>query len=419
MADVTGHPTPNIAYAVSTWAPGKKITTREELFLFLQCALEVELTTIPPYMLAMYSMHPGVNEEAFFTIRGVVLEEMLHMSLVANIMNAVGCEPQLTAPYGDTRIPANVPVYPCVLPFTPTAERPIALRPFSPAAMETFIAIEGPDEPRETPKSGWRSIGHFYLVLKQGLKDLARLDAREPDQELRLFPSDPEVRERRARRQICPEHFYNSGGEVIRVTDLAGALEAMDVVVEQGEGLHHTIFTSDDVRFGEQRQVSHFFRFMEIYYGHRFSPYDLPHQLPTGEPVDVDWSAAYAVEVVDTDDKRDRVQPYPGDLRLKSEAFNLAYTRLLAQCHWAFNGFPSLLDQAVPTMLELRYLAEEIFRNPLPGQRRRHAFPTFEVDFDELQRQKESVLKEAESMAAQQEAEGKAQGALEERMAKR
>jgi hypothetical protein len=49
----------------------------------LQAAVTLELSTIPPYLCALYSMHPKGNDEAKLVIRSVVVEEMLHMVLAA------------------------------------------------------------------------------------------------------------------------------------------------------------------------------------------------------------------------------------------------------------------------------------------------------------------------------------------------
>ena len=71
--------------------------------------MQLEHGTIPPYLTALYSMHPGTNSDAFHVIRVVVVEEMLHLTLAANIMNAVGGTPDLTRP-------DFVPNYPAYLP---------------------------------------------------------------------------------------------------------------------------------------------------------------------------------------------------------------------------------------------------------------------------------------------------------------
>ncbi|MFN4089492.1 MAG: ferritin-like domain-containing protein, partial [Alphaproteobacteria bacterium] len=56
----------------------------------LYAAMQLEHATIPPYLTALYSIHPGTNREAWHVIRTVAVEEMLHLTLVGNVMNAVG-----------------------------------------------------------------------------------------------------------------------------------------------------------------------------------------------------------------------------------------------------------------------------------------------------------------------------------------
>lgn len=42
----------------------------------------------PPYLTALYSIPPGTNSEAYHILRAVVVAEMLHLTLAANILNA-------------------------------------------------------------------------------------------------------------------------------------------------------------------------------------------------------------------------------------------------------------------------------------------------------------------------------------------
>src|SRR5689334_16604750 len=67
-----------------------------ELHRWLQAALELEMFTIPPYLTALYSLRDGSNQASATIIQGVVMEEMLHVILVANVMNAVGAKPCLS-----------------------------------------------------------------------------------------------------------------------------------------------------------------------------------------------------------------------------------------------------------------------------------------------------------------------------------
>ena len=76
----------------------RRIRTLEDLRGHLQIAIEVEHSTIPPYPCALYSIEEGSNLAAAQIIKSVVLEEMLHMILTANVLNAIGGSPRLSHP---------------------------------------------------------------------------------------------------------------------------------------------------------------------------------------------------------------------------------------------------------------------------------------------------------------------------------
>ncbi len=78
----------------------RPIGTLAELRDHLQYAIGLELTTIPAYLCALYTIVPGANTAAYEVIESVVLEEMLHMALAANVLNAIGGAPS-TGPVGD------------------------------------------------------------------------------------------------------------------------------------------------------------------------------------------------------------------------------------------------------------------------------------------------------------------------------
>ena len=56
------------------------IETAEDLQAALQVAIELEHSTIPPYLTAYYSIKPGANAEVAQLIYSVVIEEMFHMA---------------------------------------------------------------------------------------------------------------------------------------------------------------------------------------------------------------------------------------------------------------------------------------------------------------------------------------------------
>src|SRR6478609_4609401 len=72
------------------------ITTVLELRNHLCQAAELELSTIPLYLYAAYSIQTqgtyqwAAGMSAFRTIRSVVIEEMLHLCLVRNLLTAIG-----------------------------------------------------------------------------------------------------------------------------------------------------------------------------------------------------------------------------------------------------------------------------------------------------------------------------------------
>ena len=74
------------------------IATVEDLRQHLQWAIELEHSTLPPYLTALYSIKDGTNQEAVEVIHSVFIEEMLHLTLAANILNAVGGAPNLDYP---------------------------------------------------------------------------------------------------------------------------------------------------------------------------------------------------------------------------------------------------------------------------------------------------------------------------------
>lgn len=86
-----------------------------ELRRYLQAAVEIEHLTIPVYLTGMYTIKPesrreGGNQYAYEAVQSVVLEEMLHMSLAANLLIAVGGEPEVAHPEFVPKYPSKLPM---------------------------------------------------------------------------------------------------------------------------------------------------------------------------------------------------------------------------------------------------------------------------------------------------------------------
>jgi rubrerythrin len=142
------------------------ITTIESLREHLQWAIEVEHCTIPPYLAALYSIKAGHNAEAREVVLSVLREEMLHMTLAANMLNAIAGKPQIDKPDFLRR-------YPLYLPHSSKSFM-VPIAKFSREAIEVFLQIERP-EGAETPRADDRydTIGQFYRAIEE----------RQPDRE--------------------------------------------------------------------------------------------------------------------------------------------------------------------------------------------------------------------------------------------
>jgi hypothetical protein len=347
-----------------------KITTIEELGDYLYAALQLEHATIPPYLTALYSLRPGTNSDAWHVLRVVAVEEMLHLSLVANVTNAVGRRPDLTRG-------GFVPRYPAHLP-DGEKDFEVSLQPFSKDAVSTFLKIERPAQapspqlrlvPRSPvlaaraqllavspadPGMQYYSIGEFYAEIERGLRYLH--DKLGP----RLFSGDP-------RHQITPEYYYSGGGKIIPVTGLDSALGALRLIAEQGEGLGGGIYD-------HAGELAHYYRFQQLEIGRYYARGDKPG-CPTGPPLDTDWDAVYPVL------KDARLADYPegSELRTAARQFNESYAGFLRFLTRAYTGHPDLLIEAVWRMFRLRDDITRLIHNPVPGRSGVHAAPTFEV----------------------------------------
>lgn len=355
----------------------KLITTVERLHYYLIQAMKIEHATIPPYMTALYSLKPGTNLEAFHIIRAVAVEEMLHLTLVANVFNAVGgnIKSTLTAP-------DFIPKYPTHLP-TGSTDFQVSLSKFSKETVQTFRNIERSKEVQEgealvdsrtqqeyllevlgyDPTKTFYSIGLFYAEIIRGLYALHKEmgDA--------LFCGDPN-------RQITPEYYYNGGGDIIPVTDLRSAIRALKVIQDQGEGSRTATI------YDAERELAHYYRFQQLqlqqyYVINKDDPTlsDKP-DAPTGKTFTVDWDAVYPIK------ENAKLSDYPEGSELHTAAlkFQSAYSNFLAEIEYAFDGHPENLIPAVGGMFRLKEQANSLIRNPIPGMQGVNAAPIFRLD---------------------------------------
>ncbi|MFD7813910.1 ferritin-like protein [Streptomyces sp. NPDC059785] len=291
----------------------------------LQWAIEVEHATMPPYLTALYSLDPERNADAAQLVSGVFVEEMIHLALAANLLNAVGGQPRLDAPH-------LLPPPPRTMPHAdPSIE--LALLPFGQEALGMFLRLEQPAHPGDPAEDDdYETIGQFYDAIEKGLRRLCA--GLGEDQ---VFTGDPA-------RQVTGGPFAHTAGHLSPVTGLDSALAALEEIVEQGEGaVRADVWDGDvDLFHPDTKAVSHYYRFQELVLGRRYRPGDTPESGPTGDAVTVDPAGIRPLR------PNPRLEDHPegSAVRTAREAFNRTYCKMLHQLEQAFNGNPTMLGMS-------------------------------------------------------------------------
>lgn len=341
---------------------------RSELQDLLQQALMLELSTIPPYATACYSIREQgqydrsdpeiVNAEPIEVIRQVMVEEMLHMVLVANVLNAIHCAPVMNDP-------EQLPRYPCKLldGKGPT----LRLRRFIPDQVKAFREVERAPATLTKALSGdYHTIGGFYAFIRKKLEEACKRHGAK-----NIFTGDPT-------RQIGKGDYYGAGGEVIVVDNLISAIHALVEIMEEGEGadLGGTANDHDRIPGPEERwDVAHFFKFDEILHSRYYQADDRVDAPPSGGDMIVDWSAVWPMQ----DDPKGANYRSAPEIKALSDRFNACYSELLDGLNAAFNGEKARLVELVPVMYRLKESAQRLMRVPLPGcESSETAGPTWE-----------------------------------------
>jgi hypothetical protein len=361
-----------------------RISTLADLKAALQLAIGLELSTIPVYLTALYSIKEGRNTDAAQTIRSVVMEEMLHMTLAANVLNALGEAPS-TDPVdfqGRTHL-SPIPAYPLDSPLI-SGIGTLELLPLTPTAVASFVRIEHPlhgaarlSEIPDQPGS-YRTIGEFYDAVNTALDDPAIC----PDD---LF---------QPLNQIPDSEYYGGAGHVIEVYDRGSARQAVKKIVDQGEGLPEKrlrepamTVTDEDRLSSGWKMYSHYARFRELQAGRRFRPDQMAGETPAGALLLVDYTAVEPAKFI----------PRNGDIFGTPEAaalnaFDLAYSRLIDDIYSAFRGGRPVhahkdeaktespvtpLQTAVHGMSNLKNRATALMRTPNPMDRAHTLCPRF------------------------------------------
>jgi hypothetical protein len=305
------------------------LTSVEDAQSMLQTAIGVEFGTLPPYLYAMFSIPPGENVAAAQLIKSVLMQEMIHMCLACNILNAIGGNPKLTPP-----------VYPGPLP-EDIGGLTIHLLPFSEAAMDQGMKIETPVDPPDFPVVGLAAepgltIAQFY----------AKLDAF-------LATLDPSVWQAN-RNQITDQQYFP--GQLFAVNSYAEAHQAIIDIVSEGEG-------APDSPLDFQNELAHYYRFGECYYDKVLTKADNPLGYTWGpQSLGIDWSQVYPAI---PDPGSHDFSNDPPAAQAAQAACNLAYSRMVDALQLAMTGVNGQLGVAVRAMFDLRMAAKVALQIPL------------------------------------------------------
>jgi hypothetical protein len=226
----------------------------------VQAAIELELSTIPPYLCALWSIVDNTGLP-FMHVRSIVREEMAHMGLMCNLLKALGQTPKIIS---------VAPHYPGPLPGGVRPEVTVYLSGLTkPFLSEVAMQIEKPEHPLALmARDIFTSIGKFYDAISAALSNLH--PPLEADGQL-----------------VAPQ---------IGLTVLASesdALAAIRRIKLQGEGTETSPFVDG--------QLAHFYKFGEIFHEKRLiettpgkfefagEPVPFPNRLPAARVPGGGW----------------------------------------------------------------------------------------------------------------------------------
>jgi hypothetical protein len=321
----------------------------QDLYDQLQGAIELEHATIPIYVTAFLSLQKGFMRDTASILRSVFMEEMLHMSIVCNVLNAIKGTPIINKQ-------GFIPTYPGPLPMN-IGDLRVHLAPLSMGQVTEFMKIEEPEEPLKFPVkttllagvSPYATIGQFYLALIEKIEEFGGS----------IFRGDPT-------RQVVGDQWFPAS-ELFAIKDAASAVAALQLIVEQGEGTQKSPLSAGE--------LAHYYRFAEIFNKKKLIPdSSVPEGYSySGAAIPFDSSGVWNMVT----DSKSSQYPVGSHAITVVDQFNVVYTKLLTAVQEEFDGAPRSLDPAIGLMYELHTLGSQVVEtaDPVTGKQ---AAPSFE-----------------------------------------
>lgn len=215
------------------------ISTPTDLQNALQLAMQLEFSTIPPYLCAEWSVD-STNDPSGVgpMINKIVEQEMFHFALAGNLLTAIGGTPDIAKA-------SFVPAYPTnVLPGNIAQLLAVDLQPLSPHQLQVFMQIEYPEFPPVAlaAATGPATIGAFYTEIANAFTTVN--PTIHPDANAVTVPG------------AAP------------ITSIQNAQDAITRIKEEGEGTTG----SPDQPPSDILQFAHYYVFKEIFEGQTLLP---------------------------------------------------------------------------------------------------------------------------------------------------
>lgn len=319
----------------------------------LHTAMKLEASTIPPYLVAAWSIQdspsPGFqNTEIRQLILSIAKEEMLHMMGVANIIAAMGEPPNIANKdivlnWGKDKLPIGGDLVPQLAPFSMDQ------------LSKSFMKIEEPKDPQhyvvlETvtrEASLFATIGEFYeaiiTLINSFPEDPFANGAAFP--QIRI-PLDPRIG------QIGHEPITD-----FAVKNKTEAINILHWIVDQGEG-------STEGPLDGNGEPAHYYRFAEIYKGGKLikdatQPLGYAYDR-AGQPINCDFTAvrqfAPNPKMKDFDPNS---RQFKGLLK-----FNEAYTSMFKELQQFYDGNdPQQVPNSINSMNTMTSFVNPLFNS--------------------------------------------------------
>lgn len=329
------------------YVKAQPITTLAQVQTALTNAIQLELSTIPPYLTALYSLNPSntTNAQIAAILRSIVIEEMLHMAIACNILNAVGGTVAINVAGFPPAYPGPLPMDIGTQPGGPTFIVP--LEKFSiDLVQNTFMVIEEPEDPiafrtqaaakMTADQMEYQTIGQFYQAVSDAIGTLGES----------IFTGD----------QSLQVTGWFSPEELFAITNVATAQQAISIIMEEGEG-------TSTSPLDQEGELAHYYKFAEIANGHELVPDPTaPNGYAyTGPAIPFDATGVYPM----TNNPGSVTLPAGSLVLQMAEQFDATYSALLNALNATFNGDPSNLNVAMGLMYSLRVQAQNLMQQPL------------------------------------------------------